>query len=779
MASVRLELPGLEVPLHEWVERHCQSSVGRIQHIERVEGGNVSHVFRLRGDRGTIILKIRQPTLARIPQFRTEPALVGVEARAAELIRARLPGEAPKVVAVNTERGELLLEDLGSVSLANRWTQRGVDKQVVMQFGDLAGRLHRATANVAADLRPNGDGAIRAHLVAYCLRHSGVVALDAAADHCLAEPAHLVHGDLAPKNVLIRGSRLALCDLEGAHRGSTTLEAAYALAHVLLHCAPSMKSKQAMAATFLDAYAAAAAPLDLGLLVPYLVGVLLYRLLNEVVPYDLAMDVTTRRQTAERLVAAVQASSRSMAAVCAAMVEDQALGNSVAARTPGPVASGNAQPAAALPASVLQCHQRANGSIVVNGPNGTSIVNSDLLRRDQHAFAVRIRPSMMQVARQVALTAETVKLTGGRFTNLYELRAARESSRLVLWSDSGGAYLCDLLDAPATVAAISGSFSFISDDHSYAPVEPCFDLCVREGMVVSLPTSDKPALLSQGGAAIIRQVRARGQLIVGSRTVRWVGSKARGPSDLLAQGTVEVYGAANCQIRYAAAEQTGFTRYVTRSDNVTSSDGAVVDAVVRSERRGLVLTEICPGGGADLFAGAFVLRFRPPLPTDLQPGCPVEIMSIDDLDCHSISAAMSVGPSVADAAAGDVDGYSGFLGNKPFQAGTHYARTLISLDETEVILQVLDGAPLTRRFRGPSPGEVRDIVSARGRDPAQVFHLDGGGSAKMVVLGGGKRITLGSMHYLRWPQRPSQSFQWQGLYGRRLHSAICVRLPSS
>jgi hypothetical protein len=333
---------------------------------------------------------------------------------------------------------------------------------------------------------------------------------------------------------------------------------------------------------------------------------------------------------------------------------------------------------------------------------------------------------------------------------------------------------CGAIRPVRICAAVTGSFSFISDDPGYQPAEPCFDLCVRDGRVASLPTSDKPTLLVHGGKPVIRQVRAQGQLSVGGHIVRWVGSRSSGPLD---PGTAEVYGAANCRVRYAAAERTGFWRHVTRAENVTSPDPAVVDAVVRDGPGGQVVAQTCIGGGADLFAGAFILRFRPPVPPALRPGCPVRVTTVDDLDLRKIWAAMSIGPSVADAAHGNDTGYSGFLGNAPFRAGKRYARTLVSLADGALVMQVFDGAPLTRQFQGPTPGELREILAARGRDPGQSFHLDGGGSAKMVIRSDAGPVTLGSLHYLRWPRRPEQEFQWWGLYGRRLHSAVCVRWP--
>jgi Ser/Thr protein kinase RdoA (MazF antagonist) len=314
-----LLLPGLDIPLDKWVQGHCQAAIGRIHSIDRIRGGNVSYVFRLHGDRGTTILKIRRSAFAEIPALRTEPALVAVEAQAIELMRASLPHDVPQVLAVSKKRGELLLEDLGEMSLGTIWAKREAAAPEVAQFGDLVGRMHRSTAHVAVGLRPDGDKRTRSHLVGYCLQQTGVSAIVAAADRCLAEPGHLVHGDLAPKNVLIRDRGLALCDFEGAHLGSRTLDVAYALAHVLVHSAPGTEPLLAAASAFLRAYAMIAGEPDGELLLPALMGVLLYRLLNEQVPYTLAMDSQVRRRTGNLITAAAAKASPSVTDVCSAL----------------------------------------------------------------------------------------------------------------------------------------------------------------------------------------------------------------------------------------------------------------------------------------------------------------------------------------------------------------------------------------------------------------------------------------------------------------------------
>ncbi|MEV5205662.1 hypothetical protein [Streptomyces sp. NPDC053720] len=56
-----------------------------------------------------------------------------------------------------------------------------------------------------------------------------------------------------------------------------------------------------------------------------------------------------------------------------------------------------------------------------------------------------------------------------------------------------------------------------------------------------------------------------------------------------------------------------------------------------------------------------------------------------------------------------------------------------------------------------------------------MFHLDGGQTSKIAYRHGrGPADAVGSLHYLRWPHNEHEPFLWQGLDGRRLHSALQI-----
>lgn len=429
----------------------------------------------------------------------------------------------------------------------------------------------------------------------------------------------------------------------------------------------------------------------------------------------------------------------------------------------------------------LSFEAAADRTVVMRGAFGERRLTADSIAADQEPFAVRLSPYVKQLAPGLMFAARTIELGDGRITNSYELTVDPSVLEVRAHSDPEGFHLPELLDGD-TLAAISGSFSFISDDARYQPAEPCLDLCVRDGVVVSIPTAVKPALLVGRDGLSLRTLDARGTLSIDEREYGWVGSKAGEPftgfDDLVA------FGAANCRMRYTPAERTGFLRDVDPSGNRTAPDEDAVDLVVARQGSTLRVAALRPGGGTDLFEGCFVLRGHRERLRAIEPGAAVRIRSVDGVDCSEIESGFSVGPSVAAAAKGEgLAAYDESLGLSPFLPGTRYARTLIGLADGLLHLRVFDGAPLTRGFQGVSCAEVARLIEADGLDPEHFHHLDGVQSSKLAVRseasmpavpGHEAAAIFGSMHYLLWPKQGEGAFEWRGTHGRLLRSALRV-----
>lgn len=404
--------------------------------------------------------------------------------------------------------------------------------------------------------------------------------------------------------------------------------------------------------------------------------------------------------------------------------------------------------------------------------HGYDVPDVQALVRDQRAFAVRVTDRDLPLAPGVRLHSRCADLGAGSFTNVYTLTLDLDVVCAEVHSRTDAFHLPELVSG-SVLAAVSGSFAFISDDPAYQPAQPCLDFCCRNGTVISAPTIEKPALLVRGGRPVIEPLPASGTLTLGGRSYRWIGSKEPGtppgPS-----ATLLVYGAANCQIRYRDHPRTGFLRHVDRQSNVTPLSASAVDYVVTgSPERGLRVSQILPGGGSDLFCGSFILRADHPLP-DVPLGAPVAITEIAGHDVGAVESGISLGPSVAAAVDGLTAAYDASLGESPFK-GTRHARTLIALHDGRLVLQILDGAPNTDTFRGATPQETAALCATDGLDPHRVYHLDGGASSKIAYQHASRPRVVGSMHYLRWPTAATEPFRWQGLQGRALHSAIILK----
>ncbi|MEV6976936.1 hypothetical protein [Kitasatospora sp. NPDC093806] len=402
---------------------------------------------------------------------------------------------------------------------------------------------------------------------------------------------------------------------------------------------------------------------------------------------------------------------------------------------------------------------------------GINVPSVQSIAVDQSPFA---RPTLAWTrhpAPGVALTARTVDLGDGCFTNAYTLTTDLNCTRCRPVSSPTGFHLRHLVTSSA-VAAVSGTFAFISDDPAYQPAEPRLDLAVRDHHAASLPTVTKPALLIHRDRPTIRTVAATGTLTVAGHPHTWTGSKEPPPAQ---PGHLTVFGAANCHIRYHDDPRTGFRRDVDPAGNTTPRNVDALDCTVTRTPTGPRITALHPGGGADLFAGAYVLRAYPPWPANLVIGAPIHVTALDTLAIADIESALSLGPSAANAAAGRTSAWDASLGVAPFRPDARYARTMLTLDDRTLSLVVLDGAPLARTFQGVTVQEAAELCERAGHDPTTVFHLDGGQTSKIAYTRGhGPADAVGSLHYLSWPRHEDEPFRWHGLDGRRLHSALQI-----
>ncbi|WP_434444262.1 phosphotransferase family protein [Lentzea sp. E54] len=292
----------------------CAPHVGGVQDVEELAGGNVSHVYRVRGPRGVVILKVRGSWFARIPDVPTDPALIGVERAALAVFGAAVPDVFPEVLEFDEERHALVLSEIfpagGSFEDALRLGP--ATPAQARRLGEVLGDVHAATRSITTPIRPDGDLAFRDHQLWYCLESSGHPALLECSAHLKSLPDNdLVLGDVAPKNMSVSADRVAICDLDTVHRGSHWYDVTFVLAHLLLHHLRAPKAFRPLSAEFLAGYRSrnSLPELAASIRTRLVIGFCLYRLVNELVPYRLELNAAQRAAWRERFLVVLDRSN--------------------------------------------------------------------------------------------------------------------------------------------------------------------------------------------------------------------------------------------------------------------------------------------------------------------------------------------------------------------------------------------------------------------------------------------------------------------------------------
>ncbi|MGW7312256.1 phosphotransferase family protein [Streptomyces sp. NPDC054865] len=278
----------------------CRPHTGRIARVEACAGGNVSHVFRIRGEAGHVIVKVRGRRFARIPHLATDPALIAVEHRALTLHHGLLPDLFPEVLAFLPEAHTMVMTDVfpDGRSWREHLDPHPATPEECARLGGALSKIHCATAGLPPLRDGDGDDVFRAeHAYGYCLRACGHPALDEVCQRLDSLPGRqLILGDPSPKNLSVADGRTAFVDLDNVHHGAPLFDLGYLLGHLVLHHASRPEHVRPLAAAFLDAYALPGPRQpwrEDPLLAAAAAGVLLYRLEASTVPYPPTAPTTS------------------------------------------------------------------------------------------------------------------------------------------------------------------------------------------------------------------------------------------------------------------------------------------------------------------------------------------------------------------------------------------------------------------------------------------------------------------------------------------------------
>jgi hypothetical protein len=278
-------------------------SIGEIRELKQVGGGLVHYVYKVTTNSQTAYLKIRANHYSGIPNISTQPELIGNEKRALELFSINSGEYFPEILLYNSVFHYLLLSDVmpGGITLDRMYRHGNVEPIDLYQLGYSVGSIHSDT-RTSESVRYPSDEQYQSNLMKYALESYNHPTLMKAAQEHRRRNTQLLIGDLSPKNIYIRDGIVRLCDLENAHQGVLPYDQAFIIAHILLHH-KSLNTAIAAMWAFIDGYESSESAVDQGdaLVSQTLHGILLYRLDNPVIPYELPFKSKQRKQMAKNV----------------------------------------------------------------------------------------------------------------------------------------------------------------------------------------------------------------------------------------------------------------------------------------------------------------------------------------------------------------------------------------------------------------------------------------------------------------------------------------------
>jgi aminoglycoside phosphotransferase (APT) family kinase protein len=226
--------------------------------VTRLSGGVSSDVWRVDLSTGPVCVKhplaklqVESDWFAPVRRWRSEVAWLRV---AHEVV----PDAVPRVLGVDEARDQFVMEYFPGethVSWKAALLQGDVDPTVAAAVGDVVGTVHATTAHrreIASQFDTEDLFAalrLEPYFETTKARHPDLAeGLQHLVDTTTRERHVLVHGDVSPKNVLVRRSRPVLLDAECASYGDPAFDLAFCVSHLLLKstvvrgAAPSLQS---------------------------------------------------------------------------------------------------------------------------------------------------------------------------------------------------------------------------------------------------------------------------------------------------------------------------------------------------------------------------------------------------------------------------------------------------------------------------------------------------------------------------------------------------------
>jgi len=390
-------------------------------------------------------------------------------------------------------------------------------------------------------------------------------------------------------------------------------------------------------------------------------------------------------------------------------------------------------------------------------------VDIQKIGKNNELIAVKERKSIREIKPGVWLRKKTMRFKDGNFTNKYDLSWDPKFVSVLpeIHSSNTPYSLFDRVTSDSSIlGAINGSFYFLADVAETKPHDLAYNFCIRNGVIVGLPSSDEPIMYIRHNRIYVTEPKATGIIKIGNVTLKWAGGhsgiKTKSSFDAL------LYNSKSSKIIRVRDRKTNVQIGILDTENITTPRSKqVYDISICLDELGkLRISNIQKGGGTHFYSGIMVLQLKGVTPR-FNLGDEITPLSLGKLSLKSIESGLTIGKRV-----------DSMFFSQPERIFKRDAQSLIAKDIFgKIHFIVFDGSKYVPGFNGVSQ---QDIVTMFPPEKyLWAYFLDGGGSSRIIVKEEEKIHVLANQFAF---QKIGRHHLWDWHHARKLASSISLRL---
>lgn len=288
-----------DTTLFEKYSSILEGFVGRMNSISMASGGLVNYIYRVEGELGALYVKIRKDRFSALQHLQIDPADIRYESTALDTFSAEFPEIFPRKLAFYLEDAMIIMSDVikDGVRLDNALADGMVSEDIAGKLGAIVGAIHERFRDTDISIREDGDSEYYSRNLEYRLGYHKNYYLDSLISRLGLMHRQLIMGDLSPKNICVGDDgRVAMWDLETAHRGNAVFDIGFLSAHIILHSRG--RNGIGLLCSLMDGYYSSTTTRSFDEInfKHVVLGIILFRMHNQIIPYMTEVGAEERRK---------------------------------------------------------------------------------------------------------------------------------------------------------------------------------------------------------------------------------------------------------------------------------------------------------------------------------------------------------------------------------------------------------------------------------------------------------------------------------------------------